>query len=81
MAKKRKAPKPEAKVPLDPNATVFEAGDRVEIIRPNFIWNGYRGTVESVDGGMCMCVCVNPLGFGGDYFRVNVPAIELKLIL
>lgn len=79
MAKKRKAPKPEAKVPLDPKATVFQAGDYIEVKR-RVLWSGYRGFVDKVDGGMCRCrLMVRP--DSSEMFDADIPATELKLDL
>lgn len=77
MAKKRKAPKPQAAIPVDPNATVFQPGDEI-VVQRRPLWTGYRGTVESVEGGMCRCRIRPPeaLGF---LFHADIPASELKL--
>lgn len=79
MAKKRKQ-KPEEKIPVDPGAQVFQPGDEVVVQRPNIIWSGYRGTVESVDGGMCHCL-LNDRFCGMYHFRADIPAKELALDL
>lgn len=78
MAKKRKAQKPQAQLPADPNATVFAPGDEIVVQRPN-LWSGYVGTVESVAGGLCRCVLNGKVGLFT--FHADVPASELKLDL
>ena len=75
MSKPRK-PKPEVKIPVDPKATVFQVGDRVQVIRPNLLWLGYVGTIMAVNGGTCL-VRLNRFTGAPQGFSAHVPSSEL----
>lgn len=61
-------------MPVDPNAPVFEPGDKV-VVKRRELWTAYTGAIEHTEGGMCRVKirCGNSTVFPAD-----IPAAELK---